>query len=808
MTKSTKFCHVFLVFAAVVQFFIVVFGCAPNISRSPLRPVILNNGSYKIEDRIGFFSSPLKGLMGHVPGAVKNSLAISPVESDIILSLSIALGLNNEGNLDRILQEIYDPNSPSYHKFLSKSDFIAQFSPTVAQVEQVINFLKSNSIQIESVDSNRLLIHALIKVSRINQLFHTELHNYIASSGELFYAPAYELKIPQGLNVQSVHGLGDLVKAHHHSIRAIDESQITRIKAVSGTGPGGGLSPLDIKSIYGIHSKLSGLGQTLALFELDGYNLTDVNAYINYFKLPKVPLQTISVAGASMRPGKGAGEVTLDIELMTAIAPGVDKIIIYEGINSEQGIIDTYNKIASDNIAQSVSTSWGVSEHNVPSSMTQSEGNIFRQMAAQGQSFYAASGDNGAYDDGFSLSVDDPASNPYVVAVGGTQLSATSDGIYLKESAWNYNNTPPGGGGGGGISSIWPIPYWQVGASTGTTKGSNSMRNMPDVSLNSDPNTGYSIYYNNKWNIYGGTSCASPLWSGFTALVNQQRISKDLSVLGFPSPAFYSLAKSSLYQNIFHDINDGSTNMYYPAVNGFDDATGWGSFNGDALIAALSQDLIPVCVHKPPSIIIASPSQSVLAGGTLKYDFTIQNNDAGVCSSIKYFIHAIVPGGFNYLLQSDAISLSPGEVEKSDIRIISAPDTVSGSYVFSITASNSIDSSIDGSVSGYYIVKDPVSQNINLKIWPKTAVFKYNTNAYANFRLKLTSNWKGVANAPVTLFLSGPRSFQVTYLTLEGGLLSIVFTLNEALPKGEYRITASSLYGGTTSLDSTVFQVQ
>ena len=113
------------------------------------------------------------------------------------------------------------------------------------------------------------------------------------------------------------------------------------------------------------------------------------------------------------------------------------------------------------------------------------------------------------------------------------------------------------------------------------------MRNVPDVSLDADPYTGYAIYFNGAWTIYGGTSCAAPVWAGFTALVNQQRHVANQAPLGQANPAIYSIAKSSAYAADFYDIADGSTNLFYPAVKGYDDATGWGSFNGANLLTSL-----------------------------------------------------------------------------------------------------------------------------------------------------------------------------------------------------------------------------
>lgn len=333
----------------------------------------------------------------------------------------------------------------------------------------------------------------------------------------------------------------------------------------------------------------------MALFELDGYNASDIAKYVSYYALPSAPLQNVLVDGFSGSAGSGAGEVTLDIELQIALAPGASRIIVYEGPNSGTGVVDTYNRIAMDNLAKQISTSWGISEGQNSKAVINSENTIFQQMAAQGQSIYAASGDSGAYDNGSTLSVDDPASQPYMVGVGGTQLFLNSDKTYSYESTWNVNNTVSGG-----VSSLWIIPTWQQGIASAV---SATKRNVPDVSLNSDQYTGYSIYYKGGWYIFGGTSCASPLWAAFTARVNQMRIANGMSTLGFANPLIYQIAAGARGGADFHDVVNGTTNLYYVAGTGYDNATGWGSFNGAELLADLggASSTPPPPSSNPPS---------------------------------------------------------------------------------------------------------------------------------------------------------------------------------------------------------------
>jgi kumamolisin len=408
----------------------------------------------------------------------------------------------------------------------------------------------------------------------IQAAFQTEIRQYKDSTGAMYFAPSSEPKFPSGLKIRAVHGLNNM--AHFQSF------------AQMGSGPSGGYTPQDIRQAYRVPTQVSGAGQTIAVVALDGYNPSDIANYQNTFGLPSVPLQNIFIDGAAGALGQEAMETTLDIELVSALAPGAQKILVYQAPNTAQSVLNLYSRIANDNQAQIVTTSWGGPERLQSTSFVMAESSIFKQMALQGQTVFAAAGDAGAYSDQKSLSVIDPATQPFVVAVGGTRLYANG-GSYMSETTWN-NGSPAQGAGGGGVSALWVQPSWQNGVNASGNLVSGSMRNVPDVSLNSDPMTGYAIYFSGRWITIGGTSAAAPLWAGFTALVNEKRQSNGLRQIGFLNPILYSIGKSSRYSNDFNDVRDGSNNLYYPAVQGYDNATGWGSFNGQGLFNDLSVD--------------------------------------------------------------------------------------------------------------------------------------------------------------------------------------------------------------------------
>ena len=448
-------------------------------------------------------------------------------------------------------------------------------------------------LTVGDASSNRLVLEVSGTAQQVETAFGVHLMNYRAPDNRVFRAPDAAPTVPAALasRIAGIIGLDTAVVRRPHYVK---RSAISRVqKPHVGTGPADGYAPSDIKTAYNLDTTgLDGSGQTLGLYELDGYTASDITAYEKYFNLAAVPLQNVLLNGVDGSAGSGAGEVTLDIELMIALAPGVTKIIVYEAPNSDAGSIICFNRMATDNLAKAISVSWGSPEATSNTPTLDTENKILKQMAVQGQSIFAAAGDDGAYDDKVNLGVDNPASQPYMTGVGGTSLPDMPG----METSWG---TPPmvtgvagdpNGGGGGGISGYWPLPTWQKNAypTAAGSGASTTMRNVPDVSLNADPMTGYSVYFNGRWGSVGGTSAAAPLWAAFTALVNQAQVRLGFQTAGFLNPQIYAIGKGPSYGGDFNDIKDMSTNLFYKAVAGCDLATGWGSFKGVNLLADLA----------------------------------------------------------------------------------------------------------------------------------------------------------------------------------------------------------------------------
>jgi uncharacterized repeat protein (TIGR01451 family) len=245
--------------------------------------------------------------------------------------------------------------------------------------------------------------------------------------------------------------------------------------------------------------------------------------------------------------------------------------------------------MATNDAASQLSCSWGF---NINASTV----STFQQFGTQGQSFFLASGDTGA----FNGAAPAPSDDPYITVVGGTTLTTSGPGgSWVSEKVWNWFTTGEGSGAStGGVSTTYSIPSWQAPVSMALNQGSTSFRNIPDVALTAD---GVWVLYGSGQSAeYGGTSCATPLWAAFTALVNEQGAQNQRSPVGFLNPALYALGMGSSYAATFHDITVGnntnrSIKTKFFAQSGYDLCTGWGTPNGTNLINALAPSAtIPV----------------------------------------------------------------------------------------------------------------------------------------------------------------------------------------------------------------------
>jgi uncharacterized repeat protein (TIGR03803 family) len=489
------------------------------------------------------------------------------------LDLVMALPLRNRDRLARLLADIYDPASPNYRHFLTPDQFAAQFGPTEADYQAVIAFAKTHGLRVTDTHSNRALVDVNGPVADIEKTFHLRLRLYAhPAEDRVFYAPDSEPSLDLATPLLAVGGLDNFVAPRPAGLRTnFFKGRPEATPWATGSGPGGNFIGRDFRAAYAPGVVLDGAGQSVGLFELDGYYPNDIRAYEELAGLPIVPLTNVLVDGGPGLPGVNNIEVALDIDMAVAMAPGLSRVIVYEGSLAD----DVLNRMATDNLARQLSCSWSFGPQTDPA-----REQIFQQFAAQGQSFLQAAGDLGAA----SGAPPPPSDDPFVTAVGGTILVTTGPGgAWSSETAWPE--------GSGGISASYSIPVWQQDVSMAANQGSPKMRNVPDVACLAD-SVVWVVVNNGEQGVVGGTSAATPLWAGFIALANQQAAAGGSPPLGFLNPALYAIGQGPDYAAAFHDITTGNnTNSSSPnkffAAPGYDLCTGWGAPTGSNLIAAL-----------------------------------------------------------------------------------------------------------------------------------------------------------------------------------------------------------------------------
>lgn len=543
-----------------------------------------------------------KTLHNQVPAAISR-LKLQPtgkLAQGTTVDLAIGLPLKNTNALNTLLQQMYDPSSPNFHHYLSPEQFTAQFGPSADDYEMVKNFASVYGLEVIETYSNRMVLDVRGRVSDVERAFQVNLQTYHhPAENRDFYAPDKEPTVPAALPVISVEGLDNYRKPHaNYKFKSAVSNG--KSKATTGSGPSGDYIGNDFRNAYVPGTSLNGLGQTVALVEFDGYLASDISEYESLAGRANIPLQNVLLDGFGGAPTGNGGEVevSLDIEMLVSIAPALANIVVYEGSPDNFIPDDVLNRIASDNSALQISCSWGWT--GGPSTITDQ---IFQQMDLQGQTFYDAVGDSDAFTAGANSAngVDNPSlpnqpsDSPFITQVGGTTLTMNGVGAsYSSETVWNWGIRfgEDGVGSCGGISSFYQIPSWQTGINMTPPQGSTTFRNMPDCAMTADD-----IFVIADGGFFdtgiGGTSCAAPLWAGFTALVNQQAAGQGLPSMGFINPALYAIANTPNYTSCFHDVTTGnntwskSPNLFF-AVSNYDLCTGLGSPNGTNLINALT----------------------------------------------------------------------------------------------------------------------------------------------------------------------------------------------------------------------------
>lgn len=595
-------------------------------------------------------------LKDHVPSVVAQGKAHAQgrVADDTTLNLSLGLPLRNRAALSNLLEQLYDPKSPNYHQYLTPQQFTEHFGPTEADYQAVIDFARKNGFKVTRTHPNRMLLNISGRAADVEKTFGVTLNEYQhPTEDRQFFSADREPSVPASVKVQDIGGLENYRRPHSHfHIKPEQANTSTPAKngaakaaaPNAGSGPGGNYMGDDFRNAYVPGTALTGAGQTIALVQFDGYLASDIIAYENLTGRPNVPLQNVLIDGFSGLPtsnnGGGEVEVSLDIEMVISMAPGLSKVILYEGSPFNFNPNDVLNQIAVDNSARQISSSWG---WNGGPDLTTDQ--IFQQMAAQGQTYFNATGDSDAFlpgdlDNPFFIG--QPSSNPFITQVGATTLTMNGGGgTYNGEVVWNWGTRfgDDGVGSSGGISSFYSIPSYQTNINMPARQGSNTKRNVPDVAMTGDDvlviADGGVRYVGT-----GGTSCAAPLWAGFTALANQQAALNGHQPVGFLNPALYTIANNpASYAASFHDITVGNnfwsqSPSQFNSHSGYDLCTGLGTPRSTNLINAILGLNAPAVHISPPPPPYGAAMAAVNGGNPNGSWFLFVQDDAPISSGM------------------------------------------------------------------------------------------------------------------------------------------------------------------------------
>jgi hypothetical protein len=633
-----------------------------------------------------FFLAPsapaaaLQTLRGHVPAAVAQLRPTGRLPATNRLHLAVALAPRNRDALEKLLRDLQDPHSPSYHQYLSLEEFTSRFSPTEKDYQKAMDFARANGLKVSGTYSNRIILDMEGAVTDVEKALHVTIRTYQHPTEKReFYAPDTEPSLDLAVPLLNITGLDNYSLPHRTSHRkpvqpAVNAGTANGVKAngptpsaASGTN---GYVPADLRKAYVPGTTLTGAGQSVGLLELTddtsapftgGYYDSDLLGYESEFGLPHISVTTVPVDGGLVTATNNAQrECTLDIEMVMAMAPGAS-IYVFESPGYPN---DVLSAMVNYTFIKQFSTSWnGLAGgfHVVGGSPNPGGDVLLMEMAAQGQSFFAASGDFDAYvnQGNFFNPPYWEQETTYATVVGGTVLTMNGSGVsYASETVWNPSPGAPGfqHGSGGGLSLNYAMPYWQQGVSMTANHGSTTVRNSPDVAMAA---FGLDVYVDGADNGLGdGTSASAPLWAGFMALVNQQAASLGNPSAGFINPAIYALGQgtgNTPYASAFHDITTGNNFWQYspnnyPAVAGYDLCTGWGT-PAVGLINAL-----------------AGPYQSVV----------LNTNDNGP-GSLRQAISNVIAGAYAFSVITFATNLSGATIHSSGTMTLTGNLTIDAS---------------------------------------------------------------------------------------------------------------------------------
>lgn len=724
-------------------------------------------------------------LTTHVRDAVRNGTARSAgnLPASQTMRLVMVLPLRNQAELENLLADLYNPNSPSYHQFLTVDEFTARFGPTQDDYDTAIAFAQENGLTVVGTSPNRVNLDVAGTVGNIEKAFHVSMGLYQHPTEDRnFYSPDREPTVDLPFQLWHVSGLDNYSIPHPAGLSR--NAGAKKSSATVGSGPSASFLGSDMRAAY-YGGALTGSGQSLGLLEYDGTDLADLTTYFkNIGQTNNVPITLDSTDGTSTscldsRTGGDCDdtEQTLDMTQALGMAPGLSSLVMYVG-STDSAIFNAMATASPLNAQLSSSWTWSPADPNT-------DNPYFEEFAAQGQNLFQAAGDSGKWGSSSEIF---PADDVYITSVGGTDLTTSSAaGPWASETAWVD--------GGGGISpDKYALPSWQTAAAASCSSCSKTYRNGPDVSANAN----FTFYVcadqtTCTANDYGGTSFAAPMWAGYLALVNQQSVANGNKTLGFINPSLYTLGAGSSYDTDFHDVTSGSNG--YSATTGYDLATGWGSPNGTALITALTGS----STTTPGYSLSASPgSVSIVQGAS--GSSTITSTVSGGFDSAVALSASGAPSGVT-------IAFSPASITgtaSSSMSITVASTVATGTYPITVTGTSG---STTETTTVSLTVTAPVAGNFTISVSPTSGYLYQGQSGYAVVTITASGGFDSAVALSATGVPSGVTSSFSPASVTGSGSSDFTLTVSRSAPTGTYPITITGTGGGVTHSTTLTFEV-
>ncbi|CAN7602803.1 S53 family peptidase [Caballeronia sp. LjRoot34] len=516
---------------------------------------------------------PITGSDKSQPEGARCIGACNPDEK---IEVVVMLRRQNEDAFRQLMQKINTGAADAVP--VSREEFGKRFGASATDVAKTEAFAKAHGLSVVRSDAGSRSVVLSGTIAQFSAAFGVKLERFEHHAIGEYRGRTGPVNVPDDMKdmVTAVLGLDSRPQARPH-FRFRPPFKTARSESSTS------YTPLDLARLYDFPSG-DGSGQCVGIIELGGgYSESDLSAYFSQLGVAQPTVVAVGVDQAKNAPTGNPngpdGEVALDIEIVGAIVPGA-RIAVYFTANSDAGFIDAVNRAIHDdtNKPSVISISWGGPETNWTSQSQNAFDEVLQSAAALGVTVCVASGDSGSSDgatDGQDH-VDFPASSPYVLACGGTQLRASAKGI-SSEVVWNDGEQ--GGAGGGGVSAVFALPVWQEGLSVTRVSGGKSAltkRGVPDVAGDASPVTGYDVIIGGTQTVVGGTSAVAPLWAGLIARIN----AAAGKPVGFLNPKLYGAKTAG------HDITQGN-NGSFEATAGWDACTGLGSPDGVKVAAAL-----------------------------------------------------------------------------------------------------------------------------------------------------------------------------------------------------------------------------